>query len=143
MAGALKDVLRWLRYHIIYGLAIRLGYFTIILDASLLLLAPVSVVAIALIYVPIIGAGLNSAQAWAVSFAILALMFLSFFLHSLAHVAATKAGSGSPHRIFFSPLGDPAHFWPVPPHAGKEALITNPENIERALKRETGTRFIR
>jgi len=123
MGGALRDILRWLRYHIIYGLAVRLGYFIIIFDASFLLLAPVSVVAIALIYVPIMGAGLNSAQAWAVSFAILALMFLCFFLHSLAHIVATKAGSGPPHRIFFSPLGDPAHFWPAAPHAGKEALV--------------------
>jgi PDZ domain-containing protein len=123
MAGVPKDILRWLRYHIIHGLAIRLGYFIIIFDASFLLLAPVSVVAVALIYVPIIGAGLNSIQAWAVSFAILALMFLSFFLHSLAHIVATRAGSGPAHRIFFSPLGDPAHFWPVAPHAGKEALV--------------------
>jgi PDZ domain-containing protein len=123
MGGVLKDILRWLRYHIIYGLAIRLGYFIIILDASFLLLAPVSVAAIALIYVPIVGAGLNSFQAWAVSFAILALMFLSLFLHSLAHIAATKAGSGPPHRIFLGPLGDPAHFWPAAPHAGNEALV--------------------
>jgi PDZ domain-containing protein len=123
MAGVPKDILRWLRYHIIYGLEIRLGYFTIILDASFLLLAPVSVGAIALIYVPIIGAGLNSFQAWAVSFAILVLMFLSLFLHSLAHVAATKAGSGLPHRIFLSPLGDPAQFWPAALHAGNEALV--------------------
>jgi len=123
MGGVLRDILRWLRYQIIYGLAIRLGYFIIILDASFLLLAPVSVGAIALIYVPIMGAGLNSFQAWAVSFAILALMFLSLFLHSLAHVAATKAGSGPPHRIFLSPLGDPAHFWPAAPHAGNEALV--------------------
>ncbi len=50
-------------------------------------------------------------------------MFLSLFLHSLAHIAATKAGSGPPHRIFFSPLGDPAHFWPAEPHAGKEVLV--------------------
>jgi PDZ domain-containing protein len=123
MGGVPRDILRWLRYQIIYGLAIRLGYFIIILDASFLLLAPVSVGAIALIYVPIMGAGLNSFQAWAVSFAILALMFLSLFLHSLAHVAATKAGSGPPHRIFLSPLGDPAHFWPAAPHAGNEALV--------------------
>jgi PDZ domain-containing protein len=123
MGGVPRDILRWLRYQIIYGLAIRLGYFIIILDASFLLLAPVSVGAIALIYVPIMGAGFNSFQAWAVSFAILALMFLSLFLHSLAHVAATKAGSGPPHRIFLSPLGDPAHFWPAAPHAGNEALV--------------------
>jgi PDZ domain-containing protein len=123
MGGVLRDILRWLRYHIIYGLAIRLGYFIIILDASFLLLAPVSVGAIALIYVPIMGAGLNSFQAWAISFAILVLMFLSLFLHSLAHIAATKAGSDPPHRIFLSPLGDPAHFWPAAPHAGNEALV--------------------
>jgi PDZ domain-containing protein len=123
MGGVLRDILRWLRYHVIHGLAIRLGYFIIILDASFLLLAPVSLCAIALIYVPIMGAGLNSIQAWAVSFAILALMVLSFLLHSLAHIVATKAGSGPPHRIFLSPLGDPAHFWPAAPHAGKEALV--------------------
>jgi len=69
------------------------------------------------------GPGLNSIQAWAVSFAILALMVLSFFLHSLAHVVATRSGSGPPHRIFLSPLGDPAHFWPAAPHARKEALV--------------------
>lgn len=123
MGGVLRDILRWLRYHIVHGLAIRLGYFIIILDASFLLVAPVSAGAIALIYVPIMGAGLNSVQAWAISFAILALMFLSLFLHSLAHIAATKAGSGPPHRIFLSPLGDPAHFWPAEPHAGKEVLV--------------------
>jgi PDZ domain-containing protein len=123
MGGVLRDILRWLRYHVIHGLAIRLGYFIIILDASFLLLAPVSLCAIALIYVPIMGAGLNSIQAWAVSIAILALMVLSFLLHSLAHIVATKAGSGPPHRIFLSPLGDPAHFWPAAPHAGKEALV--------------------
>jgi PDZ domain-containing protein len=123
MGDVLRDILRWLRYHIIHGLEIRPGYFVIIFDASFLLLAPVSVVAIALIYVPIMGAGLNSVQAWAVSFAILALMLLSFFLHSLAHIVAARAGSGPPHRILLSPLGDPAHFWPAAPHAGREALI--------------------
>jgi PDZ domain-containing protein len=123
MGGVLREILRWLRYHIVRGLAARPGHFIIIFDASFVLLAPVSVVAIALIYVPIVGAGLNSIQAWGGSFAILALMFLSFFLHSLAHIVATRAGSGPPRRIFFSPLGDPAHFWPAAPHAGKEALI--------------------
>ena len=123
MGAALRDILRWVRYHTIHGLAIRPGYFIFIFDASFLLLAPVSLCAIALIYVPIMGAGLDSIQAWAVSFAILALMVLSFFLHSLAHIIATKAGSGPPHRIFLSPLGDPAHFWPAAPHVGKEALV--------------------
>jgi PDZ domain-containing protein len=123
IGGVLRNVLQWLRYHIIYGLTIRLGHYIIILDANLLLLAPVSVCAIAIIYVPIMGASLNSFQAWAISFAILALMFLSLFLHSLAHMAAAKASGGPTHRIFLSPLGDPAHFWPAAPNAGNEALV--------------------
>ena len=120
IGNALKNTFLRLRRYIVGGLRIRLGTFTIILDTSLWLLTPVSVWAIATIYVPIMGTGFSSFQTWMVSLAILILMFLSVFLHSFAHLAI--ACRASPQRIFLSPLGDPAHFWWAAPDAGKEFL---------------------
>ena len=68
MGGVLRDILRWLRHHIIHGLAIRLGLFyhhsgcQLVVDSSSFRMA-----LLLLIYVPIMGAGLNSVQAWAIS----------------------------------------------------------------------------
>lgn len=123
MGGNLRNVIRRQKRRILSGLTIRLGGIHITLDASWLLLAPASLWVIATIYVPIMGAALSSWQAWTISVVILALMLLSLFLHSLAHVTAARVGGGAPNRISLSILGDPAQSWAAAPGAGKEALI--------------------
>ncbi|MGD0779638.1 MAG: S16 family serine protease [Dehalococcoidales bacterium] len=123
MGSYLKYFLLRIRPHIISGLPIRLWHIDFILETSWLLIAPVSLWVIIVFYIPIMGTGLNSFQVWAISLAILMLMFLSLFLHYLAHMVASRAsGDNLPDRIFLSPLGDPAQYWPAAPDAGKEAL---------------------
>ena len=87
------------------------------------ILIPVVLWAVAAVYVPVMGAGLNNLQAWVISLIILVFMSLSLFLHSLAHIVASEMGGSHPaKKIFLSPLGDPAQYWPAAFNAGKEAL---------------------
>jgi len=113
--GFLKNILK--------GLNIKAGKYRITVDTSLILLAPVTLWVIAALYVPIMGAGLTALQAWAIAGIILALMILSLFLHSFAHVFTIKTVCTTfSRRIFLSPLGDPAQHQTSALTAGREAL---------------------
>ena len=94
------------------------------LDASWLLVAPILLWAIAIIYIPVIDSGISSSQAWLVSVITLVLVWLSLTIHSLAHTLSAKVFTRQIYvDVFISPLGDPAHFWPAAPSAGKEVLV--------------------
>ena len=90
------------------GPTIKFGHFAIIPDVSFLLLAPASLYVVATVYVPIMGAALNKLSSVGNFPAILVLMFLSLFLHSLAHMSLSWWRLFKP--IFLCPLGDPAHY---------------------------------
>lgn len=120
----LKNSLLQLKQFVTGGLTMKRGNFVITLDVSMLALIPATLWAIAAIYIPIMGTGLTTFQAWAISILIILLMFLSLVLHSLAHILTAKAvGSQAAKQIFLSPLGDPAQYQPAAPSAGKEALV--------------------
>ena len=104
------------------------------LDAGWLLVAPVLLWAAATIYVPVINSGFSTRQAWLISIGILAFMFLSLLIHTLAHIGAAKVIAGQrDFNIFLCPLGDPAHFWAAAPNAGKEALIALAGPLTQAI----------
>ena len=93
------------------------------LDAIWIFIVPVSLWAIAVIYIPIMGPGLSGFKPWAISIIILTLMFSCLFLHSLVHVIISKANGVTFNWIVLSPLGDPAQVWPAARNSGKEAII--------------------
>ena len=119
----MKDTLLRIKYRIKSGLAIKAGKLHIVIDYMLCLSAPLILWAIAVGYVPIMGAGLNTTQAWLASLVILVLMVISLFLHSLAHVLAARIfDRAAPLRIVLAPAGDPAQSCPPATTPGKEAL---------------------
>jgi PDZ domain-containing protein len=121
----MKDTLLRIKYHIMSGLAIKAGKLHIVIDYVLCLSAPFLLWMVAVVYVPIMGAGLDTARAWLASLAILALMVVSLFLHSLSHLLVTKIfDRAAPLRIVMAPTADPAQSSHPLPTPGKEALAT-------------------
>jgi PDZ domain-containing protein len=100
------------------------GRTVITLGASWLVVVPVSLWAIATIYVPILGAFLNGAEAWATAVAIALLIGVSLTGHAAGHVWAARAfGSDVPSSVPLYPLGDAAQIWPAATSAWREALV--------------------
>jgi PDZ domain-containing protein len=101
-----------------------LGHTGIKLGASWLVVIPVSLWAIAAIYVPILGAFFNPAQTWGVAALIAFLSGISLIIHAAAHAGlARAAGSDLPPSIPLYPLGDAAQVWPAAGSAWREALV--------------------
>jgi Lon-like protease len=119
-----RNIILRLRQAITSGWTVRAGRINIIADAIWILMAPVSLWAIAIVYVPIMGPGLSGFQPWAVAIVTVALMFLCLFLHSLAHLVIAKITGAPSDMIILSPLGDAAQVWPAAPNPGTEFLIT-------------------
>jgi hypothetical protein len=109
----LRDVILWQKRHIVSAAMVKLGHLNVTIDTSWLLIAPVSLGAVAVIYVPVTGAAMTTLQAWTVSVIILALIFLSLFLHSLAHLAAAKVCSSPPGWISWV-------LWEIRPTFGRQ-----------------------
>lgn len=119
----LKKIYHNIKNVLTKGLSFNTGGFHINIDASVVLLTPIFFWGIAVLYVPVMGTGLSGFQPWAVSLLIIILMFFSIFVHSFAHICfAGNKRKTSLKRIYFSPLGDPAHSQQAAPSAGKEAL---------------------
>lgn len=116
-----NSILRLMR-NVDSGLTIRHRKIKLKIGLGCWLMVPATLWVVAVIYVPIMGAALTGFQDWALAVAILVLMYLSLFLHSLAHLATAKA-CGSHSGLFLDFLGDPAHTWPAANDAGREALI--------------------
>jgi PDZ domain-containing protein len=102
---------------------VPLGYTTIKLGASWLVVVPLSLWAIAAIYVPILAAFFNPAQTWAEAVLIALLSGISLIIHAGAHAGLARVvGSDLPSDIPLYPLGDAGQVWPAARSAWREAL---------------------
>jgi PDZ domain-containing protein len=103
---------------------VPVGRTAIKLGASWLVVIPVSLWAIATIYVAILGAFFNPAQTWAEAVLIAFLSGISLIIHAAAHAGlARAAGSDLPPSIPLYPIGDAAQVWPAARSAWREALV--------------------
>jgi PDZ domain-containing protein len=106
------------------SIRIPLGRTAITLGASWLVVVPIGLWAIATIYVPILGAFLNGAEAWAMAVVIALLIGVSLIGHAAGHVWTARAlGSDVPSSVPLYPLGDAAQVWPAATSAWREALV--------------------
>lgn len=120
----LVNLASWLKRFFNRGLAIRRWRTKLIFNIGWLLLIPASLWAVATVYVPVMGSGINSLQAWGVALAILVLAFLSLLVHVVIHIIVARlSGIELPEKIVLIPTGDPSQCWSAVPHISKEVLV--------------------